>query len=94
MDINRQRRRHYRTNQSQRRNLNQTRRRRQTNADEEQVLTDATERGDTETVRQWIQVGVNVNCVKDKTTTPLLEACKHGFDEIVRILLHAGAFAR
>ena len=59
--------------------------------EEEEVLMDAAERGDTETVCRLIQDGVNVNCVKDKTSTPLWKACEDGFDEIVRILLDAGA---
>ena len=44
-------------------------------------------------VRQVLRNGANVNCGSDGdyVTSPLEEACHKGYDEIVRILLDAGA---
>ena len=58
---------------------------------EEEVLMDAADRGNTATILRLIrQNRVNVNCVKDTTTTPLLEACFSGNDEIVRMRVGIG----
>jgi ankyrin repeat-rich membrane spanning protein len=58
-------------------------------------LWNAIERGDAVAVQQALGNGVNVNFVHEhEDSTPLLEACRRGYDEIVRILLDAGADAR
>ena len=60
----------------------------------------AVEGNDAAAVLQHIQNGANVNCVhgegpyRNRKTTPLMEACKQGYDEIVRILLDAGSCPR
>ena len=59
------------------------------------VLFQAVARNDAATVRQALRNGANVNCYMDDfCRTPLMKACKRGYDEIVRILLDAGADAR
>ena len=63
------------------------------------VLWDAVECGDAAAVQQALRNGADVNCIIRKnfhafrTCLPLYEACKQGNDEIVRILLDAGADA-
>ena len=55
---------------------------------------------DAAAVLQNIQNGANVNCIhsegshKNIKTTPLMKACQRGYDEIVRMLLDAGACPR
>jgi ankyrin repeat protein len=71
-------------------------------SDDEQDLSEtdrdlfhAVQRNDAAAVQQSIRNGVDVNCVHERDdTTPLLKACENGYDEIVRILLEAGADAR
>ena len=55
-------------------------------------------RNDATAVQQVIRNNANVNCIRCRvdiqsqyTTSPLYEACRYGYDEIVRILLDAGA---
>jgi ankyrin repeat protein len=61
----------------------------------QEILLDAIKRNDAAAVQQSIQNGAKVNYCVDECfyTTPMLEACRRGFDEIVRILLDAGADA-
>jgi ankyrin repeat protein len=50
---------------------------------------------DATTVQHALQNGANVNChSREFFATPLMLACRHGYDSIVRILLEAGADAR
>ena len=55
-------------------------------------LRKAAGRSDVSAVQQALRNGANVNCTSDGTT-PLMNACDRGCDEIVRILLDAGADA-
>ena len=58
-------------------------------------LLDAVSRNDTAGVQHALRNGANVNSVCETYyRTPLMEACRHGYDDIVRILLDAGADAR
>ena len=59
--------------------------------EEKEVLMDAAECGDTETVRRLIQDGVNVNFVKDKTTTTLLDLMKSFAFFWTRVPIRVGA---
>ena len=55
----------------------------------------AVTRNDAAGVQNALRNGANVNCVTNVfDETPLLEACRKGYDHIVRILLDAGANAR
>ena len=54
------------------------------------ALWDAVDRNYAAMVQQALRTGANVNCTS-RGTTPLMCACYQGFDEIVRILLNAGA---
>ena len=61
------------------------------------MLWSAIDRRDAAGVQQAIRNGADVNCVgerNDRTVSPLLWACECGLDDIVRILLDAGADAR
>ena len=55
-------------------------------------LFDAVTRIDVAGVRRALRNGANVNCSDDfDVTSPLIEACQRGHEEIIRILLDAGA---
>ena len=56
-------------------------------------LVAAVEQNAAAAVRQAMRNKANVNCVSDDAT-PLTRACQRGYDDIVRILLKAGANAR
>ena len=58
------------------------------------ILIDAVDRGDTETVLRLTQEGANVNVIGSDSESLLCMACERGHNEIVRILLDAGADAR
>ena len=55
------------------------------------LLCDAVENGNIDEVRSLLSAGADPNVVGEYTFTPLHRACHHGADEIVRILLDAGA---
>ena len=55
-------------------------------------LLQAVIRNEAAAVQQALGNGANVNC--SSGSAPLMEACKAGYDDIVRILLDAGADAR
>ena len=58
-------------------------------------LFQAVTRIDVAGVRQALRNGANVNCTDSFCgTTPLIDACERGHEEIIRILLEAGANAR
>ena len=57
-------------------------------------LFDAVRSDDAAAVRQALRDGANASAVRYDNTTPLTVACEHGYDEIIRILLDAGANAR
>ena len=66
---------------------------------DERNLLEAVKHSDAKAVQQALQNGANVNCVcrgarNNDDTTPLMKACRREFDEIVRILLAAGADTR
>jgi ankyrin repeat protein len=55
------------------------------------TLIDAAEREDPEIVRQIIQRGADINQTNDAKWTPILQACKSGSLEVVKVLLEYGA---
>ena len=57
-------------------------------------LLNATEQSDIAGVQRAIQEGAEVNCVNSLRDHPLGKACQRGLDDIVRILLDAGANTR
>src|ERR1700761_1171941 len=59
---------------------------------EEQFI-DAVKHGRAKSVRENIQLGVDVNCLDDNGWTPLMWAAQEGHADIVRLLLSAGADA-
>ena len=64
-------------------------------ADLDHDLFTAVKRNDSAGVRRALRNGANVNCCSGAFfATPLMNACAQGYDEIVRILLEAGADAR
>ena len=47
--------------------------------------------GDLQAVREWLQLGYDVNCAAKDGSTPLMYAVRNGYREIVVVLLDAGA---
>lgn len=61
--------------------------------DAEERLLEAVNKGDVETVRKCLQVGIDVNIYDKYHYTPLLIAAREGHLEICKLLLNAGADA-